>query len=268
MKKTIFISLLGISTLMISCKKDSDDPSKDNSINLFSIDDDKALGAQVSAQIESDSSGYIVLDTVQYAEAYSHLNRITNTILDGGEVKYKDEFLWRTRIIHDDSTLNAFCTPGGYIYVFTGLIHYLDTEDQLAGVMGHEIAHADRRHSTDQMTNEYGKSVLFSAILGDESALSQVVSGLLSLKYSRGNETEADEYSVRYLCPTHYNAAGGAGFFEKIEEAGGSSTPEFLSTHPDPGDRIETFYSWQETLECDKTNSYTDLYQDFKNSLP
>ena len=126
----------------------------------------------------------------------------------------------RTRIIHDDSTLNAFCTPGGYIYVFTGLIHYLDSEDQLAGVMGHEIAHADRRHSTDQMTKQYGISLLLSAIGGDESAIAQVASGLLLLKYGRGAESEADEFSVRYLCPTEYNAAGGAGFFEKIEAAG------------------------------------------------
>ena len=52
--------------------------------------------------------------------------------------------------------LNAFCTPGGYIYVYTGLIKYLDNEAQLAGVLGHEIAHADLRHVTDQLTEQYG----------------------------------------------------------------------------------------------------------------
>lgn len=261
MKHILWISALLIT--FISCKK-----KEDEGVNLFSINKDKELGAQVSAQIESDTSGFIILDTVQYAEAYSHLFRIVNTILDAGEVTYRDEFKWRTRIIYDDSTLNAFCTPGGYMYVYTGLIHYLDSEDQLAGVMGHEIAHADKRHSTEQLTKQYGLSVLVSATLGDESAIGDIASGLLLLSYSRDHESEADAYSVRYLCPTDYNAAGGAGFFEKIEAAGGSSVPEFLSTHPSPDKRIETFYNKQTELGCTGTSTYDDLYQDFKNSLP
>lgn len=262
-KLTLFVLA---SSLFFSCKKD--DPSADNTINIFSIEDDKKLGLQVSQQIESDSSDFIVLQPENYPEAYNHLNRITNTILESGEVKYKDRFDWRTRIIYDDSTLNAFCTPGGYIYVFTGLIHYLDSEDQFAGVMGHEIAHADRRHSTDQLTKQYGISLLLQATIGDENALAQIGSGLLLLKYGRAAESEADEFSVRYLCPTEYNAAGGGGFFEKLEEAGGTSTPEFLSSHPSPDKRIETFNDWKDSLQCTGSNQNIDLYQQFKNSLP
>lgn len=259
------IPIILLSLVIISCKKKE---NNDKSVNIFSIEDDKALGLQVSQQIESDSSEYIVLEPTDFPDAYNHLNRIRNTILDGGNVYYRDELEWRTRIIYDDSTLNAFCTPGGYIYVFTGLIHYLDSEDQLAGVLGHEIAHADRRHSTDQMTKQYGISVLIAATLGDSSAIGNIAAGLLLLKYSRNNESEADEYSVRYLCPTDYNAAGGAGFFEKIEADGGSTVPEFLSTHPSPDKRIETFYNWQDSLGCSGQNINVDLYQQFKNSLP
>ncbi len=261
--KKILILFSAIAVLS-SC----DPGNGDDSFNIFTIEDDKNLGLQVAGQIESDSSEYDVLQPEDFPAAYDHLNRITNTILDGGEVFYRDEFEWRTRIIYDDSTLNAFCTPGGYIYVFTGLIHYLDNEDELAGVIGHEIAHADRRHSTDQLTKQYGISLLLQAALGEESALAEVGAGLLLLKYGRDAESEADEYSVRYLCPTDYNAAGGAGFFEKIEAAGGSSTPEFLSTHPSPDKRIENFYSWSDSLNCTGTNTNVDLYQDFKNSLP
>ena len=255
---SIFIALLS------ACGGDNND----DSFNIFSIEDDKSLGLQVANQIESDSSEYDVMQPEDYPVAYEHLDRIINTILDGGEVYYRDEFEWRTRLIHDDSTLNAFCTPGGYIYVFTGLIHYLDSEDQLAGVLGHEIAHADRRHSTDQLTKQYGISILLSATLGDSSALANVAAGLILLKYGRNAESEADEYSVRYLCPTDYNAAGGAGFFEKIEAEDGSLTPEFLSTHPSPDKRIETFYTWSDSLNCAGADTNTDLYQDFKNSLP
>jgi len=263
MKKVILISILSIVSLGItSCDKD------DKSFNIFSIEDDKALGLQVSQSIESDSSDYVVMDPTDHAASYAHIDRIINSILNSGEVKYKDEFVWRVRIIQDDSTLNAFCTPGGYIYVFTGLIKYLDSEDQLAGVLGHEIAHADRRHSTDQLSKQYGYSVLISATLGDKSVIGQIATSLIFLKYSRKDETEADEYSVRYLCPTEYNAAGGAGFFEKIAAAGGSGTPEFLSTHPSPDNRIPTFYDWKKELDCSGSATNTDKYQDFKNSLP
>jgi len=83
---------------------------------------------------------------------YNFINTFTKTN------KHKDDFAWQVKIIDDPETLNAFATPGGYIYVYTGLIKFLDTEDQLAGVMGHEIAHADLRHSTRQMTSSYGVS--------------------------------------------------------------------------------------------------------------
>ena len=70
-------------------------------------------------------------------------------------------------IIKDDNVQNAFATPGGHIYVFTGLIKFLDNESQLAGVLGHEMAHADRRHTSRQLQNEYGINLLLSVVLGE-----------------------------------------------------------------------------------------------------
>jgi len=276
MKKNIILVALSLTVInFISCKKKNKDGEitptsevKDNSFNIFSIEDDKMLGLATSQQIEADTSGFNVLEPVDFPTAYSHLQRIIDTILNTGNVRYKDEFEWRTRIIKDDSTLNAFATPGGYIYVFTGLIHYLDSEDQLAGVIGHEIAHADRRHSTDQLSKQYAITTVGSTLLGDENTLANIASSLLTLSFSRTAESEADEFSVRYLCPTAYNAAGGAGFFEKIEASGGATVPEFLSTHPDPSNRIPAFYEFQTALGCTGTATNDALYQDFKNNLP
>ena len=73
-------------------------------------------------------------------------------MMDDEHVADFSDFDWELKIIHDDETLNAFCAPGGYIYVYTGLIKFLAHEDNLAGVIGHEIAHADLRHSTQQLT--------------------------------------------------------------------------------------------------------------------
>ncbi len=181
---------------------------------------------------------------------------------------FKDDFTWRLRVIHDDSVLNAFCTPGGYIYIYTGILKFLESEDQFAGVLGHEIGHADMRHSTRQMTQMFGVQLLLDVLAGNRAALKQVTGALIGLKFSRSHETEADERSVRYLCPTQYNADGGAAFFEKIQSMGGQRVPEFLSTHPDPGNRIETFHNNRTTMGCQGNQSFKTEYQAMIAKLP
>lgn len=95
--------------------------------NFFTIDDDIKLGQQLRDEIAKNPKEYPVLDEKQYPQAYAHLRRITNAILNSGSIRYKDKFAWELKIIHNDKTLNAFVAPGGYIYVYTGLIKFLDT---------------------------------------------------------------------------------------------------------------------------------------------
>ncbi|MFN5786151.1 MAG: M48 family metalloprotease, partial [Flavobacteriia bacterium] len=115
--------------------------------NIFSVEQDRQLGAQVAHEIDSNIREYPPLDSIRYKEVYQYLYKVRNNILNSGKVDFKDDFTWRLRVIHDDSVLNAFCTPGGYIYIYTGILKFLESEDQFAGVLGHEIGHADMRHS-------------------------------------------------------------------------------------------------------------------------
>jgi predicted Zn-dependent protease len=266
MKKSLFFIMLLSSFLLVTC---GDDDDKDNNINIFSIEDDKQLGLQVSAEIEADPSTYPVLSETQYPEAYTHLRRIRDEILSSGKVAYADDFNWECKIINDD-VLNAFCAPGGYIYVYTGIIDYLDNEAQFAGVLGHEIAHAARRHSTDQLTKVYGLSVMLNVLLGNDPWLiADIAANLLVLQFSRNNEYEADEYSVIYLYETEYDPTGCAGFFEKLQEGeqGGLNIP-FLSTHPSDDKRIERINDkWQE-LGGKTGGTFVQRYNEFKASLP
>ncbi len=260
------ICLISLSVaLLTGCK----DKAGGGAINFFSLEDDKAFGAQVAEELDNNPSTYPVLDSSSYPQAYAYLYAIRDSILESGNVVHKDNFDWRLRIIQDDSTLNAFCTPGGYIYVYTGIIKFLDSEDQFAGVMGHEIAHADERHSTAALTQQYGIDVLLSIVLGEnKGAISDIAQGLQSLRYSRGNESEADLRSVEYLYPTAYDARGAARFFEKIEEAGGESGPEFLSTHPSPENRVEAIIEHWKSLGGEEGESFEAHYKQFQNSLP
>ncbi len=240
------------------------------------ITEDIKMGQQVSQELESKPAQYPVLPEANNAEAYAYIRGLTSKILNSGAVEHQKDFPWVVKIIKDDKTLNAFCTPGGFIYVYTGLIKYLDSEDQLAGVMAHEIAHADKRHSMRQMMQLYGVDLLIAigsrAASKDPNAPSQatltmakVASSLVGLKFSRSHETEADDSSVSYLCPTEYNAAGAAGFFEKIGNAG--SPPEFMSTHPSPTNRVQNIHSQANLKKCAGKAKNVTQYQRIKTLL-
>ena len=240
----------------------------ENALNLFTLEDDIALGAQVKNEIEGDSSELSVMDSSLNPKIYSYLYEIRNELLNSGQIKYKNEFPWRIRIIKDDSTINAFCAPGGYIYIYTGILKYLEAEDQLAGVMGHEMGHADLRHTTRQLTEMYGVQTLIGIIAGDREGIKQISSALIGLSFSRSHEREADESSVKYLCPTSYTADAAALFFEKISREGSGRIPEILSTHPDPGNRIEAFHANKSALGCQGTNTNKERYQQMMKLLP
>ena len=260
--------LIALTSITISSCGVINEKNKGKGVNLFTVQQDKELGAQVAGEIDGNPAQFPVLDPVQHKDVYAYVNKVRDKILNAGGVDYKDDFEWRLRIIHDDSTLNAFCTPGGYIYIYTGILKFLDSEDQFAGVLGHEIAHADMRHSTRQMTSMFGVDVLLQVLAGDRVALASVTGQLIGLKFSRKHETEADQKSVEFLCGTDYNADGGAGFFQKIEDAGGSNVPEFLSTHPDPGNRIEHFHEAAIGLACQGRKDYKSEYQQMLSKLP
>lgn len=259
----VIVLFVGLTALFSGCDRNGD-------FVIFNIKQDIALGQKMKAQIAADPK-FNLLDRTQYAEAYGYIDKMFNGILNSGQVAHKDVFPWAISIVRDDKTLNAFATPGGQVYVYTGLINYLDKSDDLAGVLGHEIAHADQRHSVKQMQKQSALSVLMQAVLGEDSkgAVGQLLGKLLSLKFSRSHETEADNYSVKYLSKTKYACNGAATFFEKLNAQGESRTPQFLSTHPSPKNRVSNINTKASEAGCEtKPASDSDKeYAKLKNSL-
>ncbi|MEM9338088.1 MAG: M48 family metalloprotease [Bacteroidota bacterium] len=270
MKTLRFLLLtLCVATLAIfvSCDENGD-------FVVFSIENDKDLGNQLASQIAEDPENYPVLSRTEYAAAYAYLDDMFNEILASEEVTYKDEFDWEIFIINQD-VLNAFAAPGGKIYVYTGLIYFLDTEDDLAGVIGHEIAHADQRHGSKQLQTQYGISALLSIALGGQAqstqTIGQVVAGLGTLSFSRSDEAEADDLSVRYLAGIdRYACNGAASFFEKLLENQETRQPEFLSTHPDPENRVEDINAEAIEIGCStaRDDESVSRYRAFWQDLP
>ncbi len=265
----LFSSLIGV-TLITSCERNGD-------FLVFSVQNDVDLGETIAEQIAEDPS-FDILSPQQYPVSYAYVQSMMDEILESEEVTYKEDFSWKINIINDPSNgpvLNAFATPGGQIYVHTGLIYFLDKEDDLAGVLSQEIAHADQRHVSTKLQREYGISLLLNVISGSEtSSLERIVSQIAGsgsiLPYSRDAEAEADEYSVRYLASTQYACNGAADFFEKLLRNEEQFQPEYLNTHPSPENRVEDINAFALSLGCDTTidDNSALRYVNFRNSLP
>lgn len=246
-------------------------------VPLFEAEYDIQLGEQTVQSIAQSPEEYPILPKSEYPEAYNYLQNLVNDIVDSPHIKHKDIFKYDdVKIIQNDSVLNAFCVPGGYIYVYSGIIKYLEHEDHLAGVIGHEIAHAELRHSSMKLQKEYGKSAVvdFIILANPATTLGGIVAAdifrdLVNLKYGREQEAQADEWSVKYLSDSKYSCDGVAGFFaQMIEEGNDVNIPEFLSDHPGSQNRVDDVAKMVKELGCSTTLSDVSSWKAFQEMFP
>jgi len=268
LKKTIIFILFNFAILINGCSSGTGI----GDINLFSIEDDKNLGQQLDNEIRKDPNNYPIYNNTN---ATSYVQNILNQIIQSPEIKYRQEFSYKVTIINAN-TINAFATPGGYIYVYKGLLKYLDNEATLAAILAHEVAHAERRHATKRMTKAYGLQVLLGVVLGQnpstvESIAANLFSGLALLYNSREDEYEADEYSFRYLKSTIWYPGAGIFFFEKIKDKSEQSEfKELFSTHPLDQKRIDALNKLIKDTNLSaptESNLFQQRYLQFKGTL-
>jgi predicted Zn-dependent protease len=153
---------------------------------------------------------------------------------------------WSFKIL-DDSAVNAFALPGGYVYVTRGLMTHLSSEAELVAVLGHEAGHVNARHGVNQMSKQLlatvglGVAVLANPDLEDWAFLGEIGLGLAFLKYSRDDERQADDLGLRYAVRTGYDPNQMPEVFKVLDAVskveGVGRLPNWLSTHPDPGSR-------------------------------
>lgn len=248
----------------------------DRGLNLFSLSQDIEFGEVMDSTINANPGEYPILPRNQYPEAYAYMDQMMNDILKSEKFKYDNRFDWEITII-DKEVMNAFAVPGGKMYFYTGLLKYLNDAASLAGVLGHEMAHIDLRHSTKTMTDVYGFSILLSLLVGDNNSklveiAGDLATGAASLKFSRDHEYDADRYSMYYLSTTKYDPKGIGSFFIKLAEDGYTSqTFEFLSTHPDDGKRVDNINTVWETDafigEKKAGKTYDNFKEEYLNEL-
>lgn len=206
---------------------------------------DPEIVAQFGLYDDENVSDYVV-EIGEKILSESHLRRPDTD-------KKFSETAFTFRIL-DSPVINAFALPGGYVYFTRGMMVHLSNEAQFAVVMGHEIGHVAARHSSQRALRQtIGQvAVIGGAVMGQEifglpgqtiMDLSSTAAQLIFLSYSRENERESDKLGVEYAAMSNYDAAEGAALFtslKRISEMHDQSIPNFVSTHPDPGEREQT----------------------------
>ena len=195
------------------------------------------LGAQLSAETEKELTIHADADVQKYISA------LGQKVAAAAKGRTPDGITFTFKVVDDPATVNAFAMPGGYIYIYSGLLLKAESEAEVIGVLGHEVAHVTQRHVAERLVAAYGLQTVTDMAIGkNPGQLSQIAAGLAAngylLKYGRDQERESDRVGLSYVLRAGYNPQGMVSFFEKLA-AGGPRPPVILSSHPDPADRAE-----------------------------
>jgi Zn-dependent protease with chaperone function len=238
--------------------------------NVFSPEQDVELGKEASQQADMQVP---ILNNRTVTNYVSQLGQRLAAKAPGNKFPYQFKVV-------NDSAINAFALPGGYVYVNRGIIERADNEAQLAGVMAHEIGHAAMRHGTSQATKQYAwqlpLGILGAAVGGNSLAglLLQLGAGFtlnsILLKYSRNDETQADIVGTQILYDAGYDPRAMPQFFEKLQaESKGRSGSDFFASHPNPGNRMARTSEEVDNLGGPPKNYKTDSpeFQQIKRTV-
>lgn len=203
----------------------------------LSKEQEVAMGINSAPQMAQEFGG--LSQNSQYQQLVKSVGEKIVKTSDAGKTQYPFQFY----VLADQRTVNAFALPGGPIFITEALLTRLQNEDQLAGVLGHEIGHVIARHSAEQMSKQeltQGIAGAAGVAAGDVNSAyyAQVVANMVNMKYGREDELESDDLGVRFMIQAGYDPTALIGVMHILEEAsGGSNVPEYQSSHPSPANR-------------------------------
>jgi predicted Zn-dependent protease len=263
-RRFFVLQLVACATLIGCAARQPGDPLRPG-FNLFSIEDDIEIGQQGAEQIEMQ------VEIVEDRDLQDYISRLGQALARHPQA---GPFPYRFTLIRDPA-INAFALPGGPIYIHSGLVVAAANEAQLAGVMAHEISHAALRHGTSQASraNLVGIAGVLAAGAGGgalaglgEFGVAFGISSVL-LNYSRNAEREADALGARLMSDAGYDPIEMAAFFETLEAEGGARGPEFLSSHPSPGSRVQSVRAEIQTFPAGTYDAGTGRFAAFKRAV-
>lgn len=258
--KSYFILLIS-STLMLSCSETEMPQASE-----FTIQDEKNLGAALSASIENDSSGIALLEKSEFQEIFNYLDQRRN-FLTSNPLIQRNTFVWEVQV-YESQAIQAFTLPGGYLYFSSSLIKALENESQLLAIMGFQMALADQGFALAQVEEAYGLALLLDVSLGSNTDVNQELIDILTNNvYSRDQVELSETISMDLLCETDFLANG---LIEMLEIFSGiySSQTDWERLYPGNGERIPRLSQRLDTLMCEGELNGFEAFQNFKELLP
>lgn len=204
----------------------------------ISAEEEIALGLRSAPQMAQQHGGLYPDQAAQ-----DLVDRVGQKLVNSSiakETPYRYDF----HLLRDPQTINAFALPGGQIFITYALFSKLKNEDQLAGVLGHEIGHVIGRHSAERMANQGLTQGILSGVMvgggGETGQMAAMIANAVNMKYGRGDELESDDLGVKFMLDAGYQPEEMIGVMEILKAAAGPNrVPEMQSTHPDPENRVE-----------------------------
>jgi predicted Zn-dependent protease len=211
------------------------------------VDQEMRLGIQSAPQMAAEMGGAADPRDDPRARLVADVGRKLVQESDARRSPYVGNYHFY--LLNDPDTVNAFALPGGQVFITRGLYDKLDDEAELAGVLGHEIGHVVNRHAAEHMaTGRLGQLLTVAVGVGasgdrngqNAQMVAAMVNQMTQLKFSRGDESEADRYGLRYMAQSGYDPSAMLDVMSILKKAsGGSRQPEFLATHPLPETRLQ-----------------------------
>ena len=240
MRLILMVGMIGFSVISWYMKSSVNPITGEKQRVSLTPEEEVALGLQSAPQMAAEFGGEYQDLKVQTAIKQIGAKLVAKSKLT--ETPYNFDF----HVLADPETVNAFALPGGQIFITVGLLKRLENEHQIAGVLGHEIAHVVNRHSAEHMAQQgllqgIAQGVLIGTSDGGMSSgqIASVVANMVSMKYGRDDELESDKYGLGYMANSGYQPEQMIRVMEILNEAsGGRQQSEFTSSHPSPENRI------------------------------
>ena len=228
--------------LISSCRPDSkDDIVVGQSKEEFDETDQVMIGNAISEIISESSNGFNVLTEEDYQEVYIHLNTLIDQIANTASVQRRTEFDWKVFILENDEEVNAFIIPGGHLYIYSGLLKFLQGEHELVGMMAHEMAYVDSDKLMNKLKSEFGSKKLSKVISDDSESgviLLDIVEALDEIVFDEEAVMDADQFCMDIICDFEWD---GEGLLSLIERGGTDplKTIKWLHSKPVTDNRID-----------------------------
>jgi len=228
----LLISITGFCFLAAGCAVNP--VSGEQRLMLVPENQDVQIGRTYAPEVEKQMGGRIENPALQ-----NYINSVGQKI---ARVSHRPDLEYHFVALNDDS-VNAFALPGGFVFVTKGMLHKLDSEAQLAGILAHETVHIVARHAAEAMSWQIGTDILLSAVISEKTPQGAVTAAnltrqIIGLKFSRADEREADSAGADYMIKAGYNPYGMVETMRMIEQQDSVRPVDFLSTHPSPANRI------------------------------